>query len=246
MILGLKHAIENVNPTLVAILVILLGASNIIVSILALPARDLVLGVLTQGIVQFSGFSQLVVGWIMTLIGYGLYRKDRFAWQAALILLLVSIILNGLQVNLFGMGFSIIIFVLVYSGGKKYMEHLPFFLDIKYVALTWTILFIILYGTVGSLFYGSEFTPPIDNYIKAFYYTITIITTVGFGDIVPASDVARLFTASLVLVGVAIFLSSTVIIAQSLINRLEYLSTTTRKKGETRKNKVLPKKAKKV
>ena len=107
MILGLKHAIENVNPTLVAILVILLGASNIIVSILILPTRDLVLGVLTQNIIQFLVFSQLVVGWIMTLIGYGLYRKDRFAWQATLILLLVSIILNGLQVNLFGMGLNV-------------------------------------------------------------------------------------------------------------------------------------------
>ena len=246
MILGLKRAIENVNPTVVAILVILLGVSNIIVSILALFTRGLVLEVITQDIVQFSGFSQLVVGWIMTIVGYGLYRKDRFAWQAALILLLASIILNGLQVNIFGMGFSIIIFVLVYSGGQKYRLHLPFFLDIKFIALTWAIVFVILYGTVGSLFYGSEFNPPIDNYIKAFYYTVTIITTVGFGDIVPVSDVARLFTVSLVIVGVSIFLVFTVILAQSLIRRLEYVSQRTRRKEEKRRNKVLPKKTKKV
>ena len=246
MLLGLKRAIENVNPTVVAILVILLGVSNIIVSILALFTRGLVLEVITQDIVQFSGFSQLVVGWIMTIVGYGLYRKDRFAWQAALILLLASIILNGLQVNIFGMGFSIIIFVLVYSGGQKYRLHLPFFLDIKFIALTWAIVFVILYGTVGSLFYGSEFNPPIDNYIKAFYYTVTIITTVGFGDIVPVSDVARLFTVSLVIVGVSIFLVFTVILAQSLIRRLEYVSQRTRRKEEKRRNKVLPKKTKKV
>tara|TARA_B100000315_G_C14505033_1_gene554182 strand:+ start:153 stop:893 length:741 start_codon:yes stop_codon:yes gene_type:complete len=246
LLLGLKRAIENVNPTVVAILVILLGVSNIIVSILALSTRGLVLEVITQDIVQFSGFSQLVVGWIMTIVGYGLYRKDRFAWQAALILLLASIILNGLQVNIFGMGFSIIIFVLVYSGGQKYRLHLPFFLDIKFIALTWAIVFVILYGTVGSLFYGSEFNPPIDNYIKAFYYTVTIITTVGFGDIVPVSDVARLFTVSLVIVGVSIFLVFTVILAQSLIRRLEYVSQRTRRKEEKRRNKVLPKKTKKV
>ena len=234
------------NPTVVAILVLLLGISNIIVSILALPTRGLVLELLTHGIVQFSGFSQLVVGWIMTLISYGLYRKDRFAWQAALILLLVSVILNGLQVNIFGMVFSIIIFVLVYSSGQKYILHLPFFLDIKYIALTWAIVFVILYGTVGSFFYGSEFTPPIDNYIKAFYYTVTIMTTVGFGGIIPASDVARLFTVSLVIVGVSIFLVFTVILAQSLVSRLEYLSEKTKKRKKKSRTKVLPYEMKKV
>ena len=234
------------NSTAVAILVLLLGIFNIIVSILALQTRGLVLQLLTHEIVQFLGFSQLVVGWIMTLISYGLYRKDRFAWQAALILLLVSVVLNSLQVNIFGMVFSIIIFVLVYSSGQKYRLHLPFFLDIKYIALAWAIVFVILYGTVGSFFYGSEFTPPIDNYVKAFYYTVTIITTVGFGDILPASDVARLFTASLVIVGVSIFLVFTVVLAQSLVSRLEYLSERTKKKKKKSRTKVLSDEMKKV
>ena len=234
------------NSTAVAILVLLLGIFNIIVSILALQTRGLVLQLLTHEIVQFLGFSQLVVGWIMTVVSYGLYRKDRFAWQAALILLLVSVILNGLQVNIFGMVFSIIIFVLVYSSGQKYRLHLPFFLDIKYIALAWAIVFVILYGTVGSFFYGSEFTPPIDNYIKAFYYTVTIMTTVGFGGIIPASDVARLFTVSLVIVGVSIFLVFTVILAQSLVSRLEYLSERTKKKKKKSRTKVLPDEMKKV
>tara|TARA_B100001971_G_scaffold65047_1_gene59825 strand:+ start:1715 stop:2422 length:708 start_codon:yes stop_codon:yes gene_type:complete len=234
------------NSTAVAILVLLLGIFNIIVSILALQTRGLVLQLLTHEIVQFLGFSQLVVGWIMTVISYGLHRKDRFAWQAALILLLVSVVLNSLQVNIFGMVFSIIIFVLVYSSGQKYRLHLPFFLDIKYIALAWAIVFVILYGTVGSFFYGSEFTPPIDNYIKAFYYTVTIITTVGFGDILPASDVARLFTASLVIVGVSIFLVFTVVLAQSLVSRLEYLSERTKKKKKKSRTKVLSDEMKKV
>lgn len=246
MILGIKRRIKNMNSTAVAILVLLLGIFNIIVSILALQTRGLVLQLLTHEIVQFLGFSQLVVGWIMTVISYGLHRKDRFAWQAALILLLVSVVLNSLQVNIFGMVFSIIIFVLVYSSGQKYRLHLPFFLDIKYIALAWAIVFVILYGTVGSFFYGSEFTPPIDNYVKAFYYTVTIITTVGFGDILPASDVARLFTASLVIVGVSIFLVFTVVLAQSLVSRLEYLSERTKKKKKKSRTKVLSDEMKKV
>ena len=246
MILGIKRRIKNMNSTAVAILVLLLGIFNIIVSILALQTRGLVLQLLTHGIVQFLGFSQLVVGWIMTVVSYGLYRKDRFAWQAALILLLASVVLNGLQVNIFGIIFSIIIFVLVYASGQKYRLHLPFFLDIKYIALAWAIVFVILYGTVGSFFYGSEFTPPIDNYVKAFYYTVTIITTVGFGDILPASDVARLFTASLVIVGVSIFLVFTVVLAQSLVSRLEYLSERTKKKKKKSRTKVLSDEMKKV
>lgn len=237
MIGGIKKALEGISPTWIAILIIILGVSNIISSIIALPTRGLVLRILTHGIVQASGFSELVVGWILTLIGYGLYRRYRLAWQIALILLSASIILNILQVNLIGIGFSTVMLLTVYVGGQKYRRRLPFYLDIQYIAVFWAIVFITLYGTVGSLFYGDEFAPPIDSYIKAFYFTVTTITTVGYGDIVPDSDGARLFTSSLIIIGVAVFLSTTVLIAQSFISRLEKISNRIRKREEEEQSK---------
>lgn len=230
LIFGLRKALKSVSPTWVAIFIIILGVTNIISSIIALPTRGLVLQILTRGIVQASGFSELVVGWILTMIGYGLYRKYRLAWQAALILLSASIILNTLQVNFVGIGFSAFMLMLVYFGGLRYRRHFPFYLNVQYIAVFWAIVFATLYGTVGSLLYGNEFIPPIDNYIRAFYFTVTTITTVGYGDIVPDSDGARLFTSSLIIVGVAVFLSTTLLIGQSFFSRLETISENARRR----------------
>ncbi len=232
----MKKALENVSTTWVAILIIVLGLSNIISSIVVLPTRGLILQILTQGIVQVSGFSEIVVGWILTMIGYGLYRKYKLAWQAALFLLSVSIILNTLQVNFIGIGFSAFMLMLVYLGSRRYRKPYPFFLNVQYIAVFWAIVFVLLYGTVGSLLYGNEFDPVIDSYIKAFYFALTTISTVGFGDIVPASDSARLFTSSLIIVGVAVFLLTTFLIGQSVINSLERISERARRQEEKQKN----------
>jgi voltage-gated potassium channel len=212
--------IRNISPKWISILVIALGISNIISSIIALPSRGLVLEILTRGIVQASGFSELVVGWVLTIIGYGLFLKYKLAWQAAIVLLTISIILNSFQINFFGIGFSAIMLLLIYVSGRNYRKHLAHVLDVQYITIFWAIVFATLYGVVGSLLYGEYFLPPIDNYIKAFYFTVTTITTVGYGDIVPNTDEARLFTTTLIVIGVAIFLAATLLIGQSFMNRM--------------------------
>lgn len=40
--------------------------------------------------------------------------------------------------------------------------------------------------------------------IQAFYFSVVTITTVGYGDLTPTSDLSRLFTAIYILVGVSI------------------------------------------
>jgi voltage-gated potassium channel len=228
---GIREALRDVHPNWVATLITILGVSNIVSSILILPSRGLFLQILTQGIVQASGFSELIVGWILTLIGYGLYKRYRVAWQAAIVVLTASIVLNIFQTNLIGIGFSAIMLMFVTVGDQRYRKRLPHALDIRYIVIFWALAFVIIYGTFGAIFYGEEFSPPIDNYIKALYFTVATITTVGYGDITPASDEARLFAASLILVGVAIFLSVSVFIAQSFISRVEQISERARRLG---------------
>lgn len=40
--------------------------------------------------------------------------------------------------------------------------------------------------------------------IQAFYFSVVSITTVGYGDFTPTSDLSRLFTAIYILIGVSI------------------------------------------
>jgi hypothetical protein len=43
--------------------------------------------------------------------------------------------------------------------------------------------------------------------IQAFYFSVVALTTVGFGDLAPGSDLTRAFTAVFILVGVGVFLA---------------------------------------
>ncbi len=85
---------------------------------------------------------------------------------------------------------------------------------------------VLLYGTIGSLILGQygNFNVPIHNSIKALYFTITTISTVGYGDIVPVTNLGRIFTIVLIISGLTIFLSAvTVLSSDFLSERVEKL-----------------------
>ncbi len=46
------------------------------------------------------------------------------------------------------------------------------------------------------------------TWVQSFYFTVVTLTTVGYGDLAPSSDVSRLATALFILVGVAIVVSA--------------------------------------
>lgn len=74
------------------------------------------------------------------------------------------------------------------------------------------------------------------SWIKCFYFSVTTLTTVGYGDLHPTSDGSRLFTAIYILVGVTIALGSIGIIGSNYIKRRED-SLKRRKDGAREKKK---------
>ena len=66
---------------------------------------------------------------------------------------------------------------------------------------TWRVVVIALYLLLGVVFYGSaeEWT-----YIEALYFSVTTISTVGYGDYSPGSPGSRAFTGIYMLLGVAL------------------------------------------
>ena len=55
----------------------------------------------------------------------------------------------------------------------------------------------------------------------SFYFVVSTLTTVGFGDVVPSSDASRLFTAFFMLTTVAIAIASLGIIGTSFLRERE-------------------------
>lgn len=54
--------------------------------------------------------------------------------------------------------------------------------------------------------------------MTAFYFSIETMTTVGYGDIVPVSEAARLFTISVIISGITVFATSMTSIFGPLIS----------------------------
>lgn len=82
-----------------------------------------------------------------------------------------------------------------------------------FTALT-LLLVIITFGTSGYVL--------IENYtaVEAFYMVIISITTVGFGEVKPLSDIGRLFTAVLILIGIGSIGFIGTSIVESVIQRI--------------------------
>jgi hypothetical protein len=59
------------------------------------------------------------------------------------------------------------------------------------------------------------------TWIQCFYFSVSTLTTVGFGDLHPTSDGSRLFTAFYILVGVTIGVGSIGIIGSNYILKRE-------------------------
>ena len=80
-------------------------------------------------------------------------------------------------------------------------------------------LMLLLYATFGAYYLGGGFTPPINNLVTALYYSMVTMSTVGYGDIVPRTDEARLFTVSVIILGVAVFATSLTAVIAPLVSR---------------------------
>jgi len=87
-------------------------------------------------------------------------------------------------------------------------EHV---LKIKVSVMISAVLFWILAGTV--VFHIVEDW----SWIQSLYYSVVTLTTVGYGDVVPTTDLSRLVAVVYILFGVAIMLASLTSIGRTLI-----------------------------
>ena len=91
-------------------------------------------------------------------------------------------------------------------------------LNAQLVAVFSTLLVLIAAGTIVYRYMEGW------SWINSFYFTVCTVTTVGYGDLVPSSDISRLFTALYALAGVSLALASLGLVGTSYItNRQERL-----------------------
>jgi voltage-gated potassium channel len=164
------------------------------------------------------GVPTAAIGLLQIFIAFGLLIRSRLAWIAALLITAAQLALAigydhqawyALPVlYLFALFIALAVARNIFTRSSMAAGTL--------FALASTIL-LLAYGVLGSLILGQGFTPPIQDLQQAAYFTVVTMSTVGYGDILPKSDNARLFVISLITFGITIFVTSLTAITGPLV-----------------------------
>lgn len=165
-------------------------------------------------LLEIPGF---VVGFLLVLMSIGLLLKSRISWFFSLLLLIATVCVDFFIVkNPNGVAYySLFTIALLIFYWRRFDHHSlatgSFFAIVSIASL-------IVYSTLGTLYLGDQFTPEVNDLPSAFYFSIVVMSTVGFGDIVPHSTDARLLTVTVIILGITIFAVSVASIAGPLIS----------------------------
>ena len=183
------------------------------------------------GVPVIRGAPQEAIGGLLVLVGIGLLWRSRLAWVIAFLLAFATVSLEFSPLSTASRPlevFSVVLLLLLLASRRCFTR----------VSLTTATLFALVgvlvtlgYGVIGSYVLGSGFNPRITNFVEAVYFTIITMSTVGYGDITPHTAEARLFTISLVVLGLAVFATSLpAIVAPFIDKRMMNLLQPRRKK----------------
>ena len=165
-------------------------------------------------LLEIPGF---VVGFVLILMSLGLLIRSRISWFFSLLLLVATVcvdffILKKTYPSTFLSLVSIAVLIFYWRRFDHYSLATGSFFAVVSIAS------LIVYSTLGTLFLGDQFAPAVTDLPSAFYFAIVVMSTVGFGDIVPHTTDARFFTLTVIILGITIFAISVASIAGPLIS----------------------------
>ncbi len=144
----------------------------------------------------------LAVG--LVLMAFGLLARSRLAWVMTLLLGLLDLglALVALPAGLTGVAASALLLLVLLVYARRF-DRSSLAAGSLFALLS--IGSLLVYGMLGSLWFGGGYAPPIRDLGTALYYAIETMSTVGYGDIVPRTLDARMFTVSLIVLGITVF-----------------------------------------
>ncbi len=152
-----------------------------------------------------AGFAGAFTGFLVLAATIGVWRQYRAAWKSAVVLMPVVALQGILQASVLSLPLiivSLLTLLMLIVTRNRFHRHIG--LTPTQEATLAAVIGSQVYGTAGAYALRDHFTQDL-MLPDAFYYSIVTTSTVGYGDIVPETTVARMFTVSLILVGVGSF-----------------------------------------
>jgi voltage-gated potassium channel len=193
--------VTMVLVTLVAVLsfttgVVKIGTTGVDESVAAYVPEDLE---------RAAGFTGALTGFLMLGSVLGLRRGLRVAWYSTVLLLPVTAIQGLAQSSVAStplIALSLLSIPFVLLNYRRFDRQID--LSTTQLAATAALLGTMVYGTAGTYRLSEDFKN-VETILDAVYYTIVTASTVGYGDAIPTTQQARLFSISVLILGVASF-----------------------------------------
>ena len=210
-----------------ATLIALLGLTNLIEGLEKLAPQ-------VPGIVQMvtlrkhfvlpHGLITALAGLLVLIMSLGLALRSRLAWAISLLLIAGTL---ALSIHRHWIHFS----SMVYFNAAILLSLIIFFRSFSKSSLAAgtllsgvSLLLLIGYAMIGTYMLGNDFNPPIKSWTNTLYFVVVTLSTVGYGDITPRTDDAKLFVVSLIILGITVFATSISTVIVPLIgSRMERL-----------------------
>lgn len=161
------------------------------------------------GILKLLDIPKVMLASALILLSFFMYMGARIAWCVSLILLVTIVFLDVAVYHQAGtQAYTSLALAIVLVISQRAFPHHSL-TSAGFVAFICTIS-LLSFSMLGSLYIGDEFKPHITTLMDAFYFSIVCMTTLGFGDIVPISSNARMFTLTVVILGITVFTTSIV------------------------------------
>ncbi|MHB1286555.1 MAG: voltage-gated potassium channel protein [Leptospirales bacterium] len=183
-----------------------------------------------------GGIPHTVLGVVEILMSLGLLFRSRFAWTVCLVLSIASLAIllqpgpdRFSLATVFDLGLLGVLLLYRGSFSRSSLATGTLFSLVSIVLLFG-------YAIFGSYMLGKGFKPPIMTLETAFYFSVVTMTTVGYGDIVPTTDDAKLFVVSMIILGITIFTASISTVLIPIMNERIHRLILGEKKRMPRKN----------
>jgi len=188
-------------PTLVAVLSFITGVINIS----AITVDGPLAGYIPVAIQRTAGFTGALTGFSLLLSVVGLRRRLRVAWYVTAVLLPISAVQGLVQSSAFSLPLVVLSLVSLPTllvNRHRFTRAMD--LSTAQLAAGAALIGAQVYSTLGTYALREEFGN-VETLTDAFYYSIVTASTVGYGDLTPTTQQAKLFSMSVVVIGTASF-----------------------------------------
>ena len=168
---------------------------------------------------RIGGFLSIVLGVVLIILGKGLYEMRRRSWLLSLAVLVgvtANNLIRGTTPQTSILSFLLIAALISFNGHfqKKSEKKINF----GQIVAVISVLFAITFGVVGAYLLRAQFND-IETWTDAIYFTLVTYSTLGYGDILPITDNARIFTVSMILIGLSSFVTAITVAVGPMVEK---------------------------